>query len=142
MERGQKLGLNLVTINDWIRQVATTDPNVTFVDTRAAAAAPDNPDKLIESPDHCVLLNFPLLALFNKSDTVLGIPLLYAYLFGAWSLLIALMALVIERRPRKKTPASPRSSSPVSPPTIQASFPWRLRSSATSLFRVSEHWLR
>jgi hypothetical protein len=48
----------------------------------------------------CVLLNFPLLALFNKSDTVLGIPLLYAYLFGAWSLLIALMALVIERRRR------------------------------------------
>lgn len=38
-------------VNDWIRQVATTDPNVTFVDTRAAAAAPDNPDKLIESPD-------------------------------------------------------------------------------------------
>ncbi|MCL4184199.1 MAG: hypothetical protein KJ011_12220 [Burkholderiaceae bacterium] len=48
----------------------------------------------------CVLLNFPLLALFNKPGTILGIPLLYAYLFGAWSLLIGLMALIIERRRR------------------------------------------
>jgi hypothetical protein len=29
---------------------------------------------------------------------VLGVPLLYAYLFGAWALLIALVALVVERR--------------------------------------------
>ena len=38
-------------INSWIRARAATDPTVTFVDTRAAVAAPNAPDLLIESPD-------------------------------------------------------------------------------------------
>ena len=38
-------------INDWIRAEATRDPNVTFVDTRKAAARPDNIDLLASSPD-------------------------------------------------------------------------------------------
>jgi hypothetical protein len=41
--------------------------------------------------------NFPILAIFNKQGFVLGIPLLYAYIFFAWALLIAAMALVVER---------------------------------------------
>ena len=45
----------------------------------------------------CALFNYPLLALFNRSGEVLGIPLLYAFLFGGWILLIALMAWTIER---------------------------------------------
>jgi len=45
----------------------------------------------------CLLFNYPLLALFNVRVTVLGVPLLYAYLFTAWALLIALVAFVIER---------------------------------------------
>ena len=45
----------------------------------------------------CLLFSYPLLALFNVRATVLGIPLLYAYLFGAWALLIALLAIVMER---------------------------------------------
>ena len=45
----------------------------------------------------CVLFNFPVLALFNVSGTVLGIPVLYAYIFVAWALLIALLALLAER---------------------------------------------
>jgi len=44
-----------------------------------------------------LLLNFPLLDLFAGSGRILGIPLLYAYLFGVWALLIGLMALVVER---------------------------------------------
>lgn len=44
-----------------------------------------------------VLFNFPVLALFNVGGTVFGVPLLYAYIFAAWALLIALMALVAER---------------------------------------------
>jgi hypothetical protein len=44
-----------------------------------------------------VLFNFPVLALFNVGGTVLGVPVLYAYIFAAWALLIALMALVAER---------------------------------------------
>jgi hypothetical protein len=45
----------------------------------------------------CVLFNYPLLAIFNQPATVLGIPVLYAYIFIAWALLIALMALAVER---------------------------------------------
>ena len=30
-----------------------------------------------------VLFNYPILALFNVSGTVLGVPVLYAYLFVA-----------------------------------------------------------
>ena len=46
----------------------------------------------------CVLFNYPVLALFNVPGTVLGIPVLYAYLFGAWAALVALMAWIVERR--------------------------------------------
>lgn len=46
----------------------------------------------------CVLFNWPLLALFNRSAEVFGIPLLYAFVFGSWAVLIALMASVAERR--------------------------------------------
>lgn len=38
-------------INDWIRAEAASDPNVTFVDTRKAAARPHNIDRLASSPD-------------------------------------------------------------------------------------------
>ena len=40
-----------------------------------------------------LLFNFPILALFNVPGTLFGIPVLYAYIFGAWAALIALMAL-------------------------------------------------
>ena len=45
----------------------------------------------------CLLFNFPLLALFNVRGTVLGVPVVYAYLFGAWTLVIALVAVIMER---------------------------------------------
>jgi hypothetical protein len=44
-----------------------------------------------------LLFNFPLLALFNRPGTVAGIPVLYAWIFGAWIALIALMAIAVER---------------------------------------------
>ena len=46
----------------------------------------------------CLLFNFPLLALFNVRATVAGIPVIYAYLFVAWVLLIGLVAVIMERR--------------------------------------------
>jgi hypothetical protein len=46
----------------------------------------------------CLLFTYPLLALFNSSDTVLGIPMLYTYLFGAWAVLIVLMAIAVARK--------------------------------------------
>ena len=45
----------------------------------------------------CLLFNYPMLALFNVRATLLGVPLLYAYLFGAWALLIAVVAYIMER---------------------------------------------
>jgi len=44
-----------------------------------------------------LLFNYPLLALFNRTVLVFGVPLLYAYIFAAWGLLIGLAALVVER---------------------------------------------
>ena len=44
------------------------------------------------------LLNYPLLNLFASASQVLGIPVLYAYVFAVWALLIGLMALVVEKR--------------------------------------------
>ena len=44
-----------------------------------------------------VLFNYPILALFNVPGTLLGVPVLYAYLFIAWAVLIALMAFVANR---------------------------------------------
>jgi hypothetical protein len=43
-----------------------------------------------------LLFNYPVLALFNVHGTVLGVPVLYAYIFVAWAGLIALMALIAE----------------------------------------------
>lgn len=48
----------------------------------------------------CLLFNYPLLQLFARDGAILGLPVLYCYVFGAWAALIALMALVVERRDR------------------------------------------
>ncbi|MBI4757308.1 MAG: hypothetical protein HY778_18250 [Betaproteobacteria bacterium] len=46
----------------------------------------------------CALLNFPLLQLFVTWREVLGIPMLFVYIFCVWAALIVLMAAVIELR--------------------------------------------
>jgi hypothetical protein len=46
----------------------------------------------------CLLFNYPVLVLFNAQGVILGIPVLYAYLFSAWIALIVLAAVVMERR--------------------------------------------
>ena len=46
----------------------------------------------------CLLFNYPLITLFDRPVLVMGVPLLYAYLFGAWALIIVLVAVVVERR--------------------------------------------
>jgi hypothetical protein len=43
-----------------------------------------------------LLFNYPILALFNVSGVLFGVPVLYAYIFVAWAMLIALMAFVAE----------------------------------------------
>lgn len=45
-----------------------------------------------------LVFNYPVLALFNLPAAVFGIPVLYAWIFCAWAVLIALMAWVVEKR--------------------------------------------
>jgi hypothetical protein len=44
-----------------------------------------------------LLFDYPLLSLFSTEGRVLGIPMLYAYLFAAWTTVIALIALTVRR---------------------------------------------
>ena len=44
-----------------------------------------------------LLFNFPLLALWDRDATLLGVPLFPAALFIAWGVLIALLALIVDR---------------------------------------------
>lgn len=41
-----------------------------------------------------VLLNYPILSLFNLPTTFGGIPLLYAFVFAAWALIVGLIGLI------------------------------------------------
>jgi hypothetical protein len=44
-----------------------------------------------------LLLNYPLLAAFDVDATVLGVPLLWAYLFTVWTVLIVIAAVIVRR---------------------------------------------
>ena len=46
----------------------------------------------------CLLLNDPLFSLFSGPAQVLGVPVVYVYVFFVWALLIVLMALAVEQR--------------------------------------------
>lgn len=54
-----------------------------------------------------LLMNFPLLSLFSQEYLVFGMPMLYVYLYGAWALIIGLLAWLMARRK-----ASPPSENP------------------------------
>ena len=45
----------------------------------------------------CLLLNYPILSIFNLPDTVLGIPLLYLYILCTWVLLIFLVGIITSK---------------------------------------------
>jgi hypothetical protein len=52
-----------------------------------------------------ILLNFPFLHIFNKSDTLFGIPLLFTYFFVGWGIsifIIYLFTLAIENSGTKQ----------------------------------------
>jgi hypothetical protein len=42
-----------------------------------------------------LLLTPPMMAIFNVERLVFGIPLLFLYLFGAWLLVVLLVALIL-----------------------------------------------
>jgi hypothetical protein len=45
-----------------------------------------------------LLFNFPFLAVFSGTGALGGIPILYLYLFAAWSLLIFIAFLIVHRK--------------------------------------------
>ena len=45
-----------------------------------------------------LLFNYPILALFNVSGMVFGVPVLDVYMFIAWAALIAVMAWLAESK--------------------------------------------
>jgi hypothetical protein len=45
-----------------------------------------------------LLFGYPLVAVFDVPATVLGVPVLWAYLFVAWAAVIAVVALALRRR--------------------------------------------
>lgn len=50
-----------------------------------------------------VLLNFPLISIFNRAGTVGGVPVLYLYITIVWLLCIIAIAIFINRQdPRKQ----------------------------------------
>jgi hypothetical protein len=46
----------------------------------------------------CLLLNYPLLSLFNLPRLIWGIPLVYAYIFFVWAMLIVLVGFAVRIR--------------------------------------------
>jgi hypothetical protein len=42
-----------------------------------------------------LLFNYPFLALFSVDARILGVPLLWAYVFTAWAIVIALVAWIV-----------------------------------------------
>ena len=48
-----------------------------------------------------LVLNYPLLSLFDRMKSVLGIPLLFLYVFVMWLAIIVLTAMVVERAERR-----------------------------------------
>lgn len=44
------------------------------------------------------LFNYPLLRVFDRDVIVLGVPMVWLYVFVAWGLLIALVALTMRDR--------------------------------------------
>ncbi|MCP2042229.1 hypothetical protein [Pontibacter sp. HSC-36F09] len=50
-----------------------------------------------------VLLNFPLLSIFNSGGTVGGVPVLYLYIMVVWLLCIGVIGFYINHQdPRKQ----------------------------------------
>lgn len=44
-----------------------------------------------------MLLNYPLLSLFDRPERLFGIPLLHLYLFVVWAGLVIAIAWIVER---------------------------------------------
>jgi hypothetical protein len=43
------------------------------------------------------LFNYPVLSLFDRPESFLGLPTLYVFIFAVWVALIAAIAWIVER---------------------------------------------
>jgi len=68
-------------------------------------------ERLIVLPIFGVLiLNYPLLSLFNRAQLLFGVPVLYLGLFLVWFIYIVCVAIVMETSPQPpELPESPKS---------------------------------
>lgn len=65
--------------------------------TERSAQALRGPRLLALFAAGCLLMNFPLLSLFDRDLRLGGLPLLPLALFVVWALLIVVLAIVSER---------------------------------------------
>ncbi|CAI06217.1 hypothetical protein [Aromatoleum aromaticum] len=47
-----------------------------------------------------LLFNYPVLSLFDRPESFLGLPMLWVFLFGIWALLLVAVAWIVERGAR------------------------------------------
>lgn len=45
-----------------------------------------------------LLFNYPVLSLFDRPAAILGVPMLYIYIFAIWAAVIAAITWIVERR--------------------------------------------
>lgn len=56
-----------------------------------------------------VMMNFPFLSIFNKQETVWGLPLLYCYLYVGWGVSI-IVIFIFTRVSKSTSPANNHST--------------------------------
>ena len=54
-----------------------------------------------------VLLNYPILSLFNLQKLLFGVPLLYCYMFFVWAALIGLIVFITSFPGKSSVPNQP-----------------------------------
>ncbi|HEX6249011.1 MAG TPA: hypothetical protein VFZ64_14155 [Nocardioidaceae bacterium] len=59
---------------------------------------PDNARLVVLAVLAFALFNYPLLSLFDREVIVLGVPLVWLYVFGVWGLLIVLVGVTTRQR--------------------------------------------
>jgi threonine/homoserine/homoserine lactone efflux protein len=64
----------------------------------------------------CALFCFPVLSIFNIKSLILGIPVLFVYLFAAWTGLLVLIYLA--SKTRIEPPEPKEETKPAEPPPV------------------------
>ncbi|WP_264558706.1 hypothetical protein [Flavobacterium sp. N2270] len=44
-----------------------------------------------------VLFNLPIILLFDSSDSLFGLPIIYVYIFSVWLFLVLISLIIVER---------------------------------------------